>query len=204
MNKELTKSMIAIRDLKKAYVRFAEGKPNSRQAKKNANEAFYLMLNHLDQDINSINIDKLINEGRSNLLERPDEIWMDMEKRYDKLISVEIQLAKTLQLKRKEVEEMMNNFRQNRKDSEKYVSNFKELKQILIESHNQTMEEIVLLRDFPRKLKKNRKKNVRLGIINTVIGTGLIVANTQIPTMSTISYGLGGSTVLKGINDFLS
>lgn len=82
-------------------------------------------------------------------------------------------------------------------DSSDLIRSFKEL-------HNATVSQLAATRSEPRKIKKQRKRQITLGVTFTALGIALLAANAQIDDVSApYSYILGGNALLQAMRDLI-
>lgn len=87
--------------------------------------------------------------------------------------------------------------------TETLPSSITQIKERLIESHKNTLSRFRESREMTRLKKKKRKRNIGQGIASSVFGVGVIVANTQLPTLFAFSYGLGGAALHQAMRDIV-
>lgn len=119
------------------------------------------------------------------------------------IISTELQSARPLQLKRKDLTKLILAYLKT-PDALLEVTDGDELVALFPELHEQAVAQLAESRSLSRKEKKYRKRKIATGVTFTVAGFGLIASNLYVgaPT-ATFSYILGGNALFQATRDLI-
>jgi hypothetical protein len=146
---------------------------------------------------------ELIPPARDRLLNAPGEFDIELHARRSELIEIETKVTRGLGATESDITRMYLSYQHTREGRETFPEEIDALKRRLVAVHTSTKLEITASRELSRKEKKARKRKIGQGIASAIFGTGVIVADTQMPLLFAFSYGLGGGALHQAIRDIV-
>lgn len=94
-------------------------------------------------------------------------------------------------------------YEKNRDVRDQFPATAEELRTRLSNLHQAAKEGIAQSRALNRRAKKKRKRKVAQGVVSLSVGTGAIIANTNMPALAPYSYVLGCGALLQAARDLV-
>lgn len=192
-----------LRQLEKAYDKLSRGVPDPKIAEANADRALLRVTSLLADKELAANLDALIIEARKEFEANAEKFDAPTDEQKQELFSAEIKVLRNSGLGQDVIVELYDVFQEVKLEKGQFVSNTEELRAHLEALHKKYKAEIEASRQQPRKEKKKRKRKVLQGAGSTLLGTGVIIADSQFPPLFAFSYGLGGGALHQAIRDFI-
>jgi len=203
MPRQLDLLLQALRDLTKARERLSRAVPDPATAESEADAALQRALALLDDPEITRALTELIPPARHRLLNSPDEFDTEFKARRSELIAIETKVMRRLGATEDDITQLYLSYQQTRAQREAFPQEVDALERRLVEVHSSKILQIIASRDLSRKKKKKRKRKIGQGITSAIFGTGVIVADAQLPLLFAFSYGLGGSALHQALRDIV-
>ncbi len=192
-----------LRDLAKAYDRLSRAVPDPSTAERDADTALERVNALLgDPEIAKV-MGELIRAGHHRVLSAPEEFDADLRAKRSEIIEIETKIMRRIGAKEVDISRLYLSYERSRSYRDQFPAEVDDLKQKLTEIHNATKEHISQSRELSRKEKKKRKRKIGQGVASAIFGTGVIVADTQLPLLFAFSYGLGGGALHQALRDIV-
>ena len=144
-------------------------------------------------------VDAFLKQSRADTMARESEIRDELGRVREALISIETRLGRAFQLRRKDVEQLIDRVKSTRgKDSEDTVESVAEIVARILEFIQYVKSALPTIRDFARKLKKQEKLRIAKAWAELVYGIVHVVADAVEHPYSVHSYVLGAAGVSFG------
>lgn len=196
------KTLRQIAKLEQAYAQLARAVRDQRGAEAKADRRLNQLLNMLDAGWAS-KIDELIRTSRQKVVEERRELEQDFAAQSDRLIAAEIPLIRETGATQHHIEALYHTYKTLCAESDKFLKSSQELREKLPQLHSAVKAHLLHCRALPRKSKKSAKKKIAQGVTSFVFGTGLILANTQLPHLGLFSYAIGAAALHQALRDFV-
>jgi hypothetical protein len=203
MDSDIKQVLLALKHWRKAYQNLKQAHPDPETAIAKFAVAQHNLNQLLQQQEIANQVEQLLHQGAQLATSDLEKILEDLRDRPCDIIAQEIEAARPLNLRHKDMTKVLaealaqDNLNPDLHDYKTLLSHFPKL-------YAEIVQQLAEARALSRKPKKQRKRQITLGVIFTAIGIGLLVANTQGDVASSAySYILGGNALFKAIRDLV-
>lgn len=203
MSADLNLLMVRLRELARAHERLSKAVPDPATAIAVADTAFERVMMLLDDPDVATPLADLIPPARERVVTATDDFRAEFKERRSELIEIETTIMRRLGATQEDIERFYAAYERVHREPHKLPEGVDAIKQRLLEVHECTKREMAASRNLSRKEKKRRKRKLGQGITSAIFGTGVIVADTQLPVLFAFSYGLGGGALHQALRDIV-
>ena len=203
MAADLDLLLVRLRELARAHDRLSRAVPDPATAAAVADAALSRVITLLDDPDVARPLVELIPAARERVLGASDEFHVEFRERRSEVLAIETNVTRRLGTTEDDIQRMYVSYERTREKRQAFPQGIEEIKRQLIEVHESTKAQIVVSRNLGRKEKKKRKRKLGQGVASAIFGTGVIVADSQLPVLFAFSYGLGGSALHQALRDIV-
>jgi hypothetical protein len=203
MDSDIKQVLRTLKDWRKAYQKVKQAHPDPETAIAEFAAVHQDLINLLQQDAVAHQVEELLQQGEALAGADLEAVQQELRDRPSQIVSQEIAAARPLNLRHKDMEKVLATSldrdisHPDHKTYDALLSQFPKL-------HAEIVQQMEAARSLSRKPKKQRKRQITLGVMFTTIGIGLLAANTQGESPSNVySYILGGNALFKAIRDLV-
>jgi len=203
MADDLNLLMVRLRELARAHERVSRAAPDPPSAAAAADAALQRVLTLLDEPAIADPLQQLMPAARKRVVDAADDFHDEFEERRAELIEIVATVTRGLGMTKEDIESLYVGYQRAVKDGAEFPEGLEAIKEQLVRVHESTKREVVATRLLSRKDKKRRKRKLGQGVASAIFGTGVIVADTQLPVLFAFSYGLGGAALHQAVRDIV-
>ena len=203
MPADLNLLMVRLRELGKAHARLSRAIPDPARAIAAADVALQRVLTLLDDPKIAGPLGELMTEARDRLVGPPSDVHVEFKQRRSELIKIETTITRRLGARQEVIERLYRTYESGYQRRHEFPDGIQAMKQRLVAVHEAAKLHMAAARKMSRKDKKQRKRKLGQGITSAIFGTGIIVADSQLPALFVFSYGLGGGALHQALRDIV-
>ena len=203
MASKVTELLLALKDWQKAFKKFRKRGKSSKNSKQQLEQAQNKVLRYLESESVMAEVDALIQEAIASDDYTVEALREALIKDAESLISIELRTVHPLAISRKELEKIVDAFLQT-PDTERPITSSNHLKAAFVQLSETIPTAYQASTQLSRKPKKRRRRDLAMGSLRTIIGTGLVAGNTQLDSdIANWSYILGGNALLSALQNLV-
>ena len=195
--------MVRLRELARAHERLSRAVPNPAAAIATADAALERVMTLLDDPKVAGPLAELIPAARERAGGAAGDFRAEFGQRQSELVKIEATVARRLGITEEDIRRLYRVYERAYERRHQFPDGIDAIKRRLREVHESTKRGMAASRSMSRKEKKKRKRKLGQGVASALFGTGVIVANTQLPVLFAFSYGLGGGALHQALRDIV-
>lgn len=203
MAAEITELLIALKAWQKAVKQLKHQGKSPQEKAQQLEQAERQVLACLEAAAVTAEIDALIQTARTDQAFDAETVHQQLRRDPDTLLSTELQTLRPMTTSRTKLDQLADEYLKSRDrphsldDSEQLHKIFAALSSSILTEYQQSVA-------MSRKPKKQRRRDLTLGTLQTAVGIGLLAGNTQIDSaFASASYILGGNALITALQNLV-
>lgn len=203
MTADISGLLIALKQWKKEVSQLRKKGESLETREAKVEKARQAVLRHLENEQIQKEVEGLIEQAIAPGSFSGKDLRNMLHRCPETLISTELQTIHHMAVSRKELNLLVNTFLQGA-DKAQPIDNTRQLKEDFIQLSLVIPQSYKETSTLGRKRKKRRKRDLTLGMLDTAIGIGLLVGNTQLDSaVANASYILGGNALISALKNIV-
>jgi DNA gyrase/topoisomerase IV subunit A len=203
MAAEITELLIALKAWQKAVKQLKHQSKSPQEKAQQLQQAEQQVLTYLEAATVTAEIEALIQTAATDQALDAEAVRQQLRRDPDALLSTELQTLRPMTTSRTKLDQLVDEYLTTSDrphpldDSEQLHKMFAALSSTIWEEYQQSVT-------MSRKPKKQRRRDLTLGTLQTAVGIGLLAGNTQVDSaFASASYILGGNALISAMQNLV-
>ncbi|MGF1458755.1 MAG: hypothetical protein ACFBSG_06985 [Leptolyngbyaceae cyanobacterium] len=204
MASEIAKLLVALRQWQTAVDNYGHKQTSWSKKEQQLTKAEKRVIDCLKSQEVVTELEALIARAIASRDRSAEDVRAELIKNADPLLTVELRTVHPLGISRKELDKIVAYFLTT-PDEDQPVQATEDLQTAFLKVSPAIAKQYRQTAKLSRKPKKQRRRDLALGTLQTAIGMGLLAGNTQMETslIAHSSYILGGNALMSALNNLV-